>query len=334
MNVIGIDVGGTKIESVLFETGGRPSRTERYKADLLSGKDIYLSVRDRIRVSTEREQGYVSMLQKVAQSIRKMCEKASLHVKDIDGIGIGLPGAVDPIEQSMIMGNTIAFVGKKIRDDLAKKLSYKGPVYCENDANCFAYAESLCGVGRDYAKKFMVPIEKQISLGIILGTGVGGGIIVNGKIVSGRGGGAGEIGHTQLHSRGAPCYCGRDGCAEQYLSGPAIEAMFASRIYHQIRERPSSQEIFEVLYKNLDPIAIAVVKRYKRDLAKFIGNISNVLDPHYIVFGGGVSRQQEIYDDLQEKVLSHRFISGKGPQIYKHKIGDAAGALGAALLCI
>jgi fructokinase len=176
-------------------------------------------------------------------------------------------------------------------------------------------------------------VNKQVSIGLILGSGFGGGVIVNGRAVTGRRGGAGEVGHMTLYADGYPCYCGRAGCAEQYLCGPALEAALNNRIYSQIEKRPSAAEIFK-LYQAQDPIALAVVKRYKRDLAYFLGSLTCFLDPHYFVFGGGLSLQDVIYENLEVKIGENTYLPHDSIPVYKHKIGDSAGAIGAALVVL
>jgi predicted NBD/HSP70 family sugar kinase len=332
MYYLGIDIGGTKIEVVLFQKQ-ESSEKEGYLVESLTDQPFRLKAIHSVRVPSERHLGYDQILEKLVSKSLEVIKKGNVSLKDIAGIGVGLPGAVDPAKKTMVMGNTIAFVEKDVCKDLAHNLQYSGDIFCENDANCFALAEAVCGAGQIHKEQKGVPIAEQVAVGVILGTGVGGGLVANGRVIKGASGGAGEIGHTILHSGGHPCYCGRDGCAEQYLSGPALEAAFVTRLYSQIEHRPKAQEIFQKLVPANDPAAIGVVKKYKRDLAKFIGNISVVLDPHYFVFGGGVSKQAYIYEGLRALVPAHLFVPGKGPRIYQHQIGDSAGVLGAALLC-
>jgi predicted NBD/HSP70 family sugar kinase len=134
-----------------------------------------------------------------------------------------------------------------------------------------------------------------------------------------------------LYHEGHPCYCGRRGCAEQYLSAPALEAFANTRIYSQIETRPDTRKIFE-LYKLMDPIALAIVKEYRKNLAFFLGSLTCCLDPHYFVFGGGLSLQNDIYDNLAEEIAKNTYLPKETAKIYKHKIGDSAGAIGASLI--
>lgn len=161
-----------------------------------------------------------------------------------------------------------------------KALNKKG----YNTTVFFEEVDSCGYLVHPYKRETGKEISSHIGIGIILGTGVGGGIVVDGKIFQGRNGGAGEVGHSIFKTGGHPCYCGRDGCVEQYLSGPAIEASFVSRMYSQIEKLPTTKEVFE-LARNLDPIAIAVVSRYQKDLRKFLLNLTNIFDPDYFVLG-------------------------------------------------
>ncbi len=309
--LIGLDIGGTKIEAVLVNKETK-------------------SILERKRVPTERQKGYDQVIEKIKTLV------SSLINDEVEGIGVGLPGSVHPVTKKMLTGNTALFVGRDLEKDLLSIIPPKNSdfrILFDNDANCFALAEVYQGAGLSYYKETGFSPEKQNALGIILGTGCGSGIIIQGHIFGGKTGGAGEAGHTELITGGAPCYCGRSGCAEQYLSGPALEAAFNTRLYSQIEKRPSAKEIFE-LYQREDPIAIAVVKQYRQFLAKFIGNLSNILDLDYFVLGGGMSQADEIYEGLEELAATHSFIPGLRPRIYKHGLSEGAGSLGAAFLLL
>lgn len=314
--LIGIDIGGTKIEASLIH------KTE-------------LKILARKRIATERQKGYEQVLLKIKVLINDLCEENNISLSKLEGLGVGLPGSVHPHTQKMLTGNTALFVDRDLEYDLHTHInpSENFKIIFDNDANCFALAETYLGAGQSYYKETGISPQKQNCLGIILGTGCGSGIIIEGKIYSGKHGGAGEAGHTELITGGAPCYCGRNGCAEQYLSGPSLEASFNSRIYSQIEKHPSAKEIFE-LFNQKDPIAIAVVKQYQRHLAKFIGNLNNVLDLDYFVLGGGVSLATPIYQGLAEMSAEHSFIPGLKPKILRHELTESAGSLGAALLLL
>ncbi len=315
MNLLGIDIGGTKIEVTLFR---RESGFE-------------LTTLGSLRSPTDRTKGYPHILETLEKLIREISAKVNSSLDRIHGIGIGLPGSVDPQTSIMIEGNTSILKGKNLGKDLVDQIGFTGPVLMENDANCFALAEALSGVGLVYAKRSSKPVTEHCSMGIILGTGVGGGIVVRGRLWQGCHGGAGEVGHMELVAGGHPCYCKREGCAEQYLSGPALEAMMATRSYSQIKTPLTSQEVF-ALAKKQDPVAMAVVHHYKRFLAKFIANLINAFDPDYFVFGGGMSNQGDIYIGMEEMIREQLFLKNIQPVLYQHTLGDSAGARGAALL--
>lgn len=307
--LIGLDIGGTKIEAVLVQK---------------STKEVLV----RKRLPTERHKGYDQVLSKIKELI------CPLMSPDVKGLGVGVPGSFHPITKRMLTGNTALFVNRELEKDLLSLIPNRGAdfkIVFDNDANCFALAEVYTGAGLTYYKDTGIPPEKQNALGIIIGTGCGTGLVLKGGVFQGKNGGAGEAGHTELITGGAPCYCGRNGCAEQYLSGPGLEASFNQRIYSQIEKRPSAKDIFE-LFEKEDPIAIAVVKQYQKYLAKFIGNLNNTLDLDYYVLGGGLSQATPIYEGLEAMAAEHSFIPGLRPKIYQHALTDGAGSLGAALL--
>ncbi len=336
MHLIGFDIGGTKLEAMLIHIG-KLNKDESFissfefqksSGDIIPGYVLYKK-----RVATERHNGYEQVIDKLALLAKEVCAEKNLDLHSLSGIGLSIPGPVDPKTEIVTSSNTMILVGHNLHQDLRAKLKVTFPIVCENDANCFALAETLCGAGLDYYKKTGIPVNKQVSIGLILGSGFGGGLVVNGKAVTGRRGGAGEVGHMTLYAGGNPCYCGRAGCAEQYLCGPAIEAALNNRIYSQIEKRPSAAQVFE-LYKAQDPIALAVVKRYKSDLALFLGSLTCMLDPHYFVLGGGLSLQDIIYEGLEKKIGENTYLPDQPISIYKHKIGDSAGAIGAALVVL
>ena len=187
MNHIGIDLGGTKIEGILLNS---------------NGEEI-----SRKRIPTLREKGYDSILERMVSLIESMRTTSNLAVS----IGVCTPGAISPVTGVMKNSNTQCLIGKPLKDDLENSLDQK--VSLENDANCFALAESVLGAGKG----------NNIVFGVIMGTGVGGGIILNGKIHRGRHFIAGEWGHHVVVENGRECYCNNKGCVEAYISGPALE---------------------------------------------------------------------------------------------------------------
>jgi len=318
--VIGLDIGGTKIECVLYGFLG-PYKDSTDLEKLASQ-----------RIPTLRDQGYENVMARIADLIRQVLSGASVKTHQLEGIGAGLPGSIDPHSFKMINGNSQIFIGRAFIDDLAK-LTGVSNIKIENDANLFALAETLQGAGRLYAKENACSQNKLVGVGIILGTGCGGGLCLDGKPYSGVHGGGAEIGHSVLKTEGRPCYCGRKGCAEQYLSGSSVEAMFNERKSSEASKLIAS-DIFapKDLDKQTLKVATELLREYQHNLSEFLTNLTAFYDPHFFVLGGGVSTINAIYDRLEESLWEKLFVKGARPRVYKHQIGDSAGALGAALL--
>ena len=328
--LLGLDVGGTKIECALIKITNQQSKDSLNVSTSKYGNQ-FAAIIDRQRIPTNRQAGYASVMQNISTLCKDILGKAQVQMDQVSGVGMGMPGAIHPIKQIMQNGNTGIFINQNIALDLQQLLKADVPVYLENDANLFALSEVLCGAGQAFSHSTGKTPYLQTAIGIILGTGVGGGIVINEKILQGTNGGGGEIGHTVLYYDGHPCYCGQNGCAEQYLSGPSLEAQFATRIYNDIDKRPSSREIFE-LYHKKEPQAMASVIQYKKHLVRFLTNLTNIFDPDYFVLGGGVSTQNVIYENLTEELASKIFIKSSKPQVLKNVLGDSSGVIGAAIL--
>lgn len=329
MHILAFDVGGTKLEATLCSLKDSASDSAT-RLNFSPGRTLWLSTGPRHRLPTERLGGYPQILAKLAELARTVCTEQGLTPKDLSAVGMALPGTVDPASQTMTIGNALVLAGHSIAQDLKKELSISAPVFCDNDANLFALAEVLAGAGVEHERRHGVPVHAQIGVGIILGTGCGAGVIVQGRPLSGRRGAFGEVGHTVLYAHGLPCFCGRDGCAEQYLSGPALEGAFSARKYSQVAHVGSAKDIF-ALANARDPIATGVVLRYKRDLETFLVNLSNTFDPDFFVLGGGMSQQDILYQGMAEAVGARNFVRHPIP-VYRNVHGDSAGILGAALL--
>lgn len=316
MWIVGLDVGGTKIEGVLFHR-----RT---------GADPLLAQGEPVRLPTHRDQGAPWICAQMVQVIRTLCDRQGLNVNQLKALGIGLPGTVDPDTKRMEKGNTVVLQGVPVDSLLQTHLGRPDLVVeVENDANCFALAEVCQGVGWAFAEQTGVPVDQQIGVGVILGTGCGAGLVMKGEIFRGARGGASEWGHTLLESNGYSCYCGKKGCAEQYISGSALEAAYGARRTSQALELLSASAIFERACQG-DPLALACVKDYQDKLARFCGNLITALNPHYIVLGGGVSQQAILYEGLEARAQEFSFLSHQTTPIWKHKLGNASGTLGAA----
>jgi len=329
-NILGMDIGGTKVEVSLFRLH-HASKADLIQFSTDSSHQYSVEILDKQRIPTNREKGYKDVLGRISDLVLKVLKDNKLTVDKVTSLGIGLPGSVDPITQQMLKGNTNIFVGNDFKNDLAKKLGSKFSIQIENDANCFALAEALSGAGQKYRNETGISFEEETSVGIILGTGVGGGILLGGKLLKGKKGGGAEIGHTQLVTDGFDCYCNRKGCVEQYLSGPGFSNYFASKSPSMAEDPPSSKDIFSMA-EDQKPIALRIIDEYQNLLVQFLANLNNILDPDYFVLGGGVSNQDIIYQGLEDKLYMQTFLQQSRPKIYQNTLGDSAGGLGAALL--
>ena len=316
--VIGVDVGGTKIEAVLLSLNS----------------ESQFKVIECKRISTLRERGYSSVLTRMIELLKILIRKLPQKIRSLSGIGIGLPGTVDPESGIMLNGNTSLFVGQPLKYHLQEALGNKSlPIVLENDANCFTLAEAKAGAGFLYKKETGIAIENQIAIGIILGTGVGGGLVNHGRIFRGRKGGGLEIGHGPLGSRdqGKTCFCGLKGCAETYLSGTALIQDFKKLYPNASSIDIDGQSIFEKA-QNKKSLSHQIVSRYKKNLTLFLLNLTNIFDPDYFVLGGGVSNQLSLYENLEEELRRKSFVPESSPKVYQHQLGDSAGVFGAAFL--
>lgn len=293
----GVDLGGTKIEGVI----------------LRSLTDIQPILRSRI--DTEGNKGYEHILQQIVRLLKKMQEQTGLHPTRV---GIGTPGVLDPVLQTMKNCNTTALNGKPLKKDLEQLLGI--PVMLANDANCFALAETHWGVANEVS-----PTPRMV-FGIIMGTGVGGGIVYEGKIWGGKHGIAGEWGHNFLDESGGPCYCGKTGCVETILSGTGLQ-----RFYTQISGKEKNlKEI--ALSTDTDPFAEQTMQRLNLFFGKAVSSITNMLDPDVIIIGGGVGNIMSIYKEGMESLRQHIFNNRLDVPVLKPSLGDSAGVFGAAAL--
>ncbi len=297
----GLDLGGTKVEGVVLSEANAQA------------------VKCRIRVPTEKEHGYEHIINQIAKLIDLMAKETGERP---DKIGIGTPGAIDPTDQVMKNSNTTVLNGMPLHRDLEAKLGI--PVVMANDANCFALAEAMMG-----AVPAALPNAKVV-FGVIMGTGVGGGVVVNNQIINGRHGIGGEWGHNFLDESGGECYCGRVGCVETILSGPNLE-----RFYTSISgTKRKLKEIVERHHAGIDEHADATMDRLVHFFGKGIGPIINILDPDAIVLGGGVSNVDVLYDRAVAEVAKYVFNPRMETAFLRPKLGDSAGVFGAAMLVV
>lgn len=326
-HVIGIDIGGSKIECALVQIRKDYHNWLHHPP---STYDETFAIISRARVATAREQGYAPIVKKIANLITTACQQHQVSFEQLAGIGIGLPGAVNR-DMQMVNGNTLALIGKDIRTDLRTALNFKGKCICENDANCFVFAEAMGNIGLNLHHRHGVPLTQQIAVGIILGTGLGGGLFYRGRMFKGKDSSALELGHRTFIKDGKMCYCGRRGCAEQYLSGSALEANFNQHRPAYTEPQLQAAAIF-ALEEKKEPAAVAALNQYRQHLAQLLADVSNTFDPHYIVLGGGLSRQASIYRSLATDMQRELFVKKNPPQIKPNELGDSSGVLGAALL--
>ncbi len=325
MLLAGIDIGGTKVEVVLIEMISRGSE----KLKLPTGELKNYQILERDRIETHRDHGYESILERTCQFLKSLLNKNSKGMESLESLGIGLPGTVNPQTNEFLLGNTNSFAGQDIIRDFKARLGSSVKVLIENDANCFALAEHYSGAGLSYTDETKVSLSSLSTLGVILGTGCGGGYISQGNLLRGAHGGGTEIGHVALVNGGRSCYCGKSGCAENYVSGTGFE-----KTYQEIAvssEALDGPEIFEQAKKG-NVSAKKTIEIYKSHLAEFLGNIATVLDPHLIVLGGGLSEEDEIYTGLKEAVQENTFLKLDSFAIKKAEKGGSAGVLGAAFL--
>ncbi|MFS8616074.1 MAG: ROK family protein [Solitalea sp.] len=295
----GIDLGGTKIEGVIIQSQENPQELAR------------------LRIPTEASKGYSHILQQIHKLVKALENESGLTP---DSVGIGTPGVLEPSTGTMKNCNTTALNGKPLRADLEAMLGF--PVTMANDANCFAVAEAFLGAGKPFLD------ESEVIFGVIMGTGVGGGIIVNGKVVTGLQGIAGEWGHNFLDESGGPCYCGRTGCVETILSGPALERHYSC--VNGGQKRPL-KEIVARYHEGCED-ARPTMERMCHFFGKALASVINVLDPGVIILGGGVGNIDLLYTEGVRSVERFTFNSHLETRILKPKLGDSAGVFGAALL--
>lgn len=292
----GVDLGGTKIEAVVIREN-EPS-----------------SVIARLRVPTEADKGYQHVIAQIEDVISRLESESNQH--RAKRIGVGTPGSTDPTTGLIRNSNTVCLNGKPFHADLSNLLGCD--VVMSNDANCFALAEATLGAAQGGGTVF----------GIIMGTGVGGGIIVDGKVLIGKNGIAGEWGHNVVDPRGDPCYCGRNGCVETMISGPAIELSYT----RMSGRNASLAHIVEDHRSGTSPEATKTVELLCERFGQCLAQVVNILDPDIIVLGGGLGQINELYDRGTFELKKHVFHEKPNIDVRKPTLGDSAGVFGAALL--
>lgn len=296
MNRIGIDLGGTKIEGVF-----------------LSQENIICA---RKRIPTPQDKDADQAYEAILLSIRKLIEQLEADAGVTATVGIGTPGTISSLTGLVKNSNTVCLNGKPLLIDIEQCLGRK--VRIANDANCFALSEAHNGAGKEYSSIF----------GIIMGTGVGGGIVINKQIHTGSMGIAGEWGHNPLLEHGPDCYCGRKGCVETLISGPGFSADYA-----KCGGVPGCNPAEIVKYaEGGDKLAIHCLERFINHFGRAVASVVNILDPHAIVLGGGLSNLDILYERGRQAIEPHIFSDRFTTPILKNHHGDSSGVLGAAHL--
>lgn len=299
-NLWGIDLGGTKMEGVILRSAQHPEVLFRH------------------RVPTGAGQGYDHIVAQLALLVQHMEAAAGYRPARL---GIGTPGTTVPKTGLMKNCNATVLNGRPLRADLIQQLGMD--VVLANDANCFALAETRLGVVQQQFP------EAKVVFGIILGTGVGGGLVVNGHLVEGFHGIAGEWGHNYLSEpEGYLCFCGKKGCNESILAGPALERYYAQ----QSGEALDLQEIVARAQAGTDAVATLTLRRLTNFFGLALSAVVNMLDPDVIVIGGGVGNIDALYQagvaSVNKYVFDHQFEA----PVVKPLLGDSAGVFGAAYL--
>jgi fructokinase len=293
---IGVDLGGTKIEAIALSEDG--------------------SIPVRLRIATPRHDydGTISAIASLVEEIEaKMGARAT--------VGVGMPGAISPATGLVKNANSTWLNGRPLDDDLSARLLR--PIRFANDANCFALSEASDGAAAGAACVF----------GVIIGTGTGGGVVVNGQVLSGANAIGGEWGHNGLPRPGVdevpgpPCYCGHSGCIESFLSGPGL-----SRDHEQatgIRLTPAE---ISGLADAGDVAASATMARYENRMARALASIINIIDPDVIVLGGGLSNIARLYRNVPAQWARYVFSDRVDTRLVPPRHGDSSGVRGAAWL--
>lgn len=292
---IGVDLGGTKIEVAALDEAGA-------------------------FVLRERASSPVGNYEATVGTIKTLVDSAEHKLARRCTVGIGIPGTISPATGLVKNANSTWLNGRPLDRDLEAALGRQ--VRIANDANCFALSEAADGAGKDH----------RVVFGVILGTGVGGGIVVDGKVLTGPNAIAGEWGHNPLpwpgdsERSGPPCYCGKSGCIETWLSGPAMTGHF---------KQATGQTLAPMAIAAQAPTSVAAesaLMDYEERLAKALAHLINILDPNIVVLGGGLSNLDRLYANVPSLLAKYAFSDAISTPIVKNRWGDSGGVRGAAWL--
>ncbi len=292
---IGIDLGGTKIEAVALNDVG----------EML------------LRHRTATPDNYAAILKVIV----RLVDEIESELNQRGTVGVGTPGAISPVNQLLRNSNTLCMNDQPVKQDISRVLDRE--VRISNDANCFALSEAIDGAAKDATVVF----------GVIIGTGTGGGVVVNGKVITGPNAIAGEWGHNSLpwpkdiELPGPDCYCGKNGCIETFLSAPGM----TSDYFLTNGEKKSSREIVELAGQHHFQ-ALRCLQKYEDRLARGLASIINVLDPDVIVLGGGMSNIGRLYKKVPELWGKYVFSEQITTRLLAPMYGDSSGVRGAAWL--
>jgi fructokinase len=290
---IGIDLGGTKTEGILLN----PQNLTEYRE----------------RMDTPRHLGYRAIITSISDLIQRCA--GSVPKGNPYSIGIGIPGTIYPPTGLVQNANTTCLIGKPFKTDLEDRIGR--PICMENDANCFTLAECLAGAAKQYDMVF----------GIIMGTGCGGGLYVNGSVRKGPHDICGEWGHFGIDPQGATCYCGKKGCIETKISGSGVEKAYFAGFGNRLTMR----EIVNG-YRMQVPECKEIFLQFLDDFGRSVGGLISTIDPDAIVIGGGLSNIDELYTQGVERIRYYAFHRDVQTPILKNRLGDSAGVFGAAWL--
>jgi len=289
---VGVDLGGTKTEGIVMDVDG--------------------NILHRERRPTPQAEGYAAILSGVQGLVLDLERRAGATCR----VGLGMPGAISVETGLHRNSNTVCLNGMPVKNDLQTLLQRE--IRIANDANCFALSEALDGAGRGYGVVF----------GVILGTGVGGGIVVHSQLHQGAQHIAGEWGHNVLEPDGPPCYCGKRGCVETFLSGPGL-----ARDYQAAGGEPAlNARAIAQAAADGDEQAEAALRRYLDRFGRALSVVVNILDPDVIVLGGGLSNIAQLYNHGRENLALYSFTEGFRTALLPHRHGDSSGVRGAARL--
>lgn len=298
---LGVDLGGTKIEIIAIDDQGG----ELYRERLPTPSGDYL--------------GTLNCIERLVMQARQRFGRER-------SLGIGTPGTLSRQSGLIKNANSVCLNGRNLRADLAERLD--ADLSIANDANCFALSEAVDGAGAG----------ARVVFGVILGTGVGGGLVVDGRVIDGPNGITGEWGHNPLligDQRGRdtprPCFCGRKGCVETVLSGPALEADHVWALGAMSAAHLTAQHIAEHAAAG-EPRCAATIDRYARHLAQALGAVVNLIDPDVIVLGGGLSNIEVLYELVPHYWEDWIFSDTILTRLARNRHGDSSGVRGAAWL--